>query len=254
MKKLLATTSFLVLGSASVLAADMPMKYKPAPIMAAPVFSWTGCYVGVHAGGGAMRDSYTYANGTGGLAGGQVGCNYQDGNWVFGVEGEGYWSGIKSTYSNWPSFSNGEGYTLTAKNKSDFTIAARVGITFDRTLVYGKAGWAWGHFNFNESGVDCCQYIGEGNYQTFPYSYDKSGTLNGLLLGLGIEHALTQNWTVKMEYNFIRYGAQAFAETYCDYGGCYPNGSFSDHADKHLFKVGVNYLFNMGKAPLVAKY
>jgi outer membrane immunogenic protein len=254
MKKLLATTSFLVLGSASVLAADLPVKYRAAPIMAAPVFSWTGCYVGVHAGGGAMRDSYTDANGTGGLAGGQVGCNYQDGNWVFGVEGEGYWSGIKSTYSNWPSFSNGEGYTLTAKNKSDFTIAARVGITFDRTLVYGKAGWAWGHFNFHESGVDCCHFIGEGLPQTFPYSFDKSGTLNGLLLGLGIEHALTQNWTVKMEYNFIRYGAQAFAETYCDDRGCVPNGSFSDHADKHLFKVGVNYLFNMGKAPVVAKY
>ena len=89
MKHLLATASFLVLGSASVLAADLPVKYKPAPFIAAPVFSWTGCYVGVHGGGGVMRDNWTDENGSGGLAGGQVGCNYQDGNWVFGVEGEG---------------------------------------------------------------------------------------------------------------------------------------------------------------------
>src|SRR5882757_8734026 len=131
MKKLLATASFLVLGSASVLAADLPVKYKPAPIMAAPVFSWTGCYIGVHGGGAAMRDSFTETNGTGGIAGGQVGCNYQDGNWVFGVEGEGYWSGIKSR-SSFTSLNN-EGFSHSdeTRNKYDFSIAARAGIAFD---------------------------------------------------------------------------------------------------------------------------
>jgi outer membrane immunogenic protein len=87
MKKLLASASFIVLSSAGVLAADLPMNYKsPAPAIV-PVFSWTGCYVGVHAGAGAMRDSWTNQNGTGGLAGGQLGCNYQDGNAVFGLGG-----------------------------------------------------------------------------------------------------------------------------------------------------------------------
>jgi outer membrane immunogenic protein len=98
MKKLLASASFIVLSSATVFAADLPMHYSkaPAPYMA-PVFNWTGCYVGVHGGAGAMRDSFTDQTGTGGLAGGQLGCNYQDGNWVFGLEGEGYWSGMKAT-------------------------------------------------------------------------------------------------------------------------------------------------------------
>src|ERR1700681_2316879 len=100
MKNLLASASILVLSSAGVLAADLPMNYKsPAPVVA-PVFSWTGCYVGVHAGAGVMRDTWTEQTGSGGLAGGQVGCNYQDGNWVFGGEAEGYWSGIKSTSAN----------------------------------------------------------------------------------------------------------------------------------------------------------
>jgi outer membrane immunogenic protein len=254
MKHLLATASFLVLGSASVLAADLPVKYKPAPFIAAPVFSWTGCYVGVHGGGGAMRDNNTETNGTGGIAGGQVGCNYQDGNWVFGVEGEGYWSGIKSRYSNLDS--EGFGYTNDTRNKSDFSIAARAGIAFDRTLVYGKAGWVWGRFDFSEFDTLCCSNY--TNYGAFTQTYAAAGTLNGLLLGLGIEHALTQNWTLKLEYNYLRFGSKELAATGCDtyygYLSCYPTGTTTFHADKQLFKVGVNYLFNMGKAPVVAKY
>src|SRR6476661_10110548 len=99
MKKLLLSTSCLVLGSAAVLAADIPMQAK-APIAATPVFSWTGCYVGVHAGGGATTNTEGAQNGKGAVAGGQAGCNYQDGNWVFGGEGEGYWSDIKGTQAS----------------------------------------------------------------------------------------------------------------------------------------------------------
>jgi outer membrane immunogenic protein len=117
MKKFLASASFVVLGAASAMAADLPMKAAPyvAPV---PVFSWTGCYIGVHAGAGVMRDTATNPNnfegasrnsrlssgngngetGTGALAGGQLGCNYQDGNWVIGVEGEGYWTGLKDKF------------------------------------------------------------------------------------------------------------------------------------------------------------
>ena len=47
-------------------------------------------------------------HGTGAIAGGQLGCNYQDGNWVFGLEGEGYWSGIKGTTATSINFSGGE--------------------------------------------------------------------------------------------------------------------------------------------------
>jgi len=253
MKHLLATASFLVLGSAAVLAAYLPVKYKPAPIMAAPVFSWTGCYVGVHGGGGVMRDNWTDENGSGGLAGGQIGCNYQDGNWVFGVEGEGWWSGHKARYSDLNS--EGFGYTQTTRNKHDFSIAARAGIAFDRTLVYGKAGWVWGKFDllYTETGRFDLVAV-QVPVDSFIQTSSASATLNGLLLGFGIEHALTNNWTVKAEYNYLRFGAKEFAFTTCENGYCAPDGSASFHADKHMFKLGVNYLFNMGKAPVVAKY
>src|SRR5579863_9333142 len=170
MNKLLASASFLVLSSASVMAADLPMSYKsPAPAIV-PTYTWTGCYLGVHGGGGAMNDSNSNSSnfegsgngnnafhGTGGIAGGQLGCNYQMTNVVFGVEGEGYWSGIKGTLdSSTNSFGSGSQAGILSEtdfnhnetqNKYDFTIAGRMGIAFDRTLVYGKGGWAWGKFD-----------------------------------------------------------------------------------------------------------
>jgi outer membrane immunogenic protein len=256
MKKLLASALFVVLGSATGLAADLPMKAMPyaAP---APVFSWTGCYVGVHAGAGVMHDTWTDQNGSGGLAGGQLGCNYQDGNWVFGAEGEGYWSGMKATDASSRSFSNltdqfaiGTGLstdTSTAKNKYDFSIAARAGIAFDRTLVYGKAGWVWGQFDFLTTNTSpCCSLTGG----PFLGTTAASDTLNGLLLGVGIEHALTNNWTVKLEYNYLKYGSKELTLTHCDNDSipACSTGTNTYHADKQIFKVGANYLFNMAPA------
>ncbi len=249
-----------VLGVGAASAADLPVKARPyaAPV---PVFTWTGCYIGVHGGGGIMRDNFTGdndsffgsgnrgdANGSGGLAGGQIGCNYQDGNWVFGGEGEGWWSGIRAHDSNLNS--EGFGERFTTKNKYDFSIAARAGIAFDRTLVYGKAGWVWGKFDLVRTENDfCCG---------FSQTDTSSATLNGLLLGLGIEHAFTPNWTVKAEYNYLRYGSKEFAFTRCQGvpgdTECFLLGSASYRADKQIFKLGVNYLFNVGGAPLVAKY
>lgn len=261
MNKLLASASLIVLSSAGVMAADLPMNYKARGPVAAPVFSWTGCYVGVHGGGGTMRASGGVTSndnqtGTGGIAGGQIGCNYQDGNWVFGAEGEGYWSGIKGTSADSNISSNSEGFrdVDTARNKYDFSIAARAGIAFDRTLVYGKAGWVWGKFDFlgTDTNFNCC---GE---PPDIFTNSASGTLDGLLLGAGIEHAITNNWTVKLEYNFLRYGSKELAVAECETfitTSCNPNINTNTYrADKQIFKIGVNYLFNMGGAPLVARY
>jgi outer membrane immunogenic protein len=267
MKKLVASASLLALSCATALAADFPMKAAP---MAPPVFTWTGCYIGAHAGGGSMHDSFTQDNtfstdvvdtngnsgtGTGAVAGGQLGCNYQDGNAVFGLEGEGYWSNLKTTTGN--SFtSTGEGVTnfaATTKNKDDFTVAARVGIAFDRTLVYGKAGWAWGNFSFG-SVNNFTAFPGSG-FTSFTDTIAATKTLNGLLLGAGIEHAFSPNWTVKLEYNFLDFGSAGVSLTGCDTGSpCFNSGTVSQHVYKQIFKVGFNYLFNPWGAPVVARY
>src|ERR1700693_6250661 len=90
---------------ATATAADLPTK---AP--SAPAFSWSGCYVGVNGGGGASGSNFTtavsngphliaadaatvnaFGTGSGNdsnfLAGGQIGCNWQSGTYVYGVEG-----------------------------------------------------------------------------------------------------------------------------------------------------------------------
>jgi outer membrane immunogenic protein len=250
MKKLLFATSCLVLCSAGVKAADFPLQTKAA-VVAAPAFSWTGCYVGAHVGGGTMTNTEGSQNGKGGVAGGQAGCNYQDGNWVFGLEGEGYWSGIKTTSnsSEIPSVLGGGVGTFgnTLSNKNDFSIAARAGITFDRTLIYGKGGWAWG--SFRQTSFDQCCSVGSTLFTSA-----QSGTLDGFLVGAGIEHALTRNWTVKFEYNFIAFGAKELSRFECAGVVCAVTGTNSLSATKQIFKVGANYLFDFGGPPLVAKY
>jgi outer membrane immunogenic protein len=259
MKKLLLATTCLALTSTASMAADMSVPYTKAPVMAAPVFTWTGCYVGAHVGGGTMTSSVVNSegggsnnlNGKGAVAGGQGGCNYQDGNWVFGIEGEGYWSGIN--VNNNTTFFNSSGlvtesFGTSLKNENDFTIAARAGITLDRTLIYGKGGWAWGHLKGTT--FDMCCGVGS---TTSTGSF--SGNLDGFLVGAGIEHALTRNWTVKLEYDYIGFGNKQVPFTSCSPTGvCNTGQSFTFSATKQIFKVSANYLFDFGGAPLVAKY
>ena len=108
MKRMFFTTVSLgVLGLISpAIGADLPI-YSKAPAIAAPMYDWSGFYVGVFGGGGYGNHNYNNANGpagfanftvnyssTGGIAGVEGGYNAQSGNMVFGVEADGFWSGI----------------------------------------------------------------------------------------------------------------------------------------------------------------
>jgi outer membrane immunogenic protein len=233
MKKiLLAGVSVLALSGVSAFAADLPTK-APAYVAApAPMFNWNGCYIGVHAGGGELfDDTWAEAHGSGGVVGGQLGCNYQTGQLVLGIEGEGFWSGMKATWTD------SEGDPFSVKNKSDWDIAARMGVAFDRALVYGKAGWVWGNFNY---------------HQAFPsFSENANVTKGGLLMGLGLEYAVAPNWTVKFEYNYMGFNSKTFTFAFSDGG----TGTADSGQDKHIFKFGLNYKFgDWGKAPVVARY
>jgi outer membrane immunogenic protein len=256
LKKLLLSSTCFVIVSTAAMAADLRLPVK-APIAAAPAFSWTGCYVGAHA-GGSMTHSFAATNfegagsssdnGTGAVAGGQVGCNYQAGNWVFGVEGEGSWSNSKATnsltFSPVALFSPTAGERLTTKNNNDFSITGRAGIAFDRTLIYGKGGWVWGSFD-HSSTFTCCDFLGVPSFTS------ASSNLNGFLVGAGIEHALTRNWTIKFEYNYLDFGSRVSNV------GVTPGGvpvNVTESPTKQILKVGANYLFDFGKAPVFAKY
>src|ERR1700689_1353974 len=205
MKRILFTTVSLgVLGLMSpALGADLPMKAAP---VVTPLYDWSGFYVGVFGGGGMGNHNYNngtpngYANylinydSTGGLGGGEVGYNAQSGNMVVGVEGDGFWSGIKG--SDLSQFNNG---TLPIGNidatnlRYGATLRARGGIAVDRLLLFFTGGWAYGSFLHTSTvpGVAIDQFI---NHQS------------GLTAGAGIAYAITNNLIGKFEYRYYAYG------------------------------------------------
>src|SRR5262249_23542429 len=116
-KLFLGSVALVALGlvAPAAFAAERPVPYTPPP-PPVPVYTWTGCYVGASAGtsygtsthstvgnsvltsnvagptplpaavGGNIADSF---NLSGFIGGGQIGCNYQFGQWVIGVEADG---------------------------------------------------------------------------------------------------------------------------------------------------------------------
>jgi outer membrane immunogenic protein len=241
----LAVSAILSVGTAS--AADIPMKAAPR---VAPAFSWTGCYLGVHGGGGVLLDkgfnnlAAADKHGIGALAGGQIGCNYQTGMLVLGIEGEGFWSGMEVKSESFFTNDPRPFETSSIRNKYDYDVAGRFGLAFDRALVYGKAGWVASRFDWYSRTLNFC-----GNCQTTT----GSATLDGLLIGIGLEYAFLNNWTAKFEYDYLGFGAKNVNFTTVFTNGTSFNQLQNVSADKHIFKVGVNYLFNAG-SPVVARY
>jgi len=167
---LLAATALTTAGLSAATAADLPSQAPPpAPIIAAPIFTWTGFYIGGNLGAG-WRDSnddpviLTGPGIPGGLAGGtlifgnnndatftgggQIGYNYQIGSFVIGAEAD--IQGIDSGNNSNAVFIPGPGFTGTFvpgefENGADWWGSARLraGVAFDRFLVYATGGLAY---------------------------------------------------------------------------------------------------------------
>jgi outer membrane immunogenic protein len=163
----------------------MPTK---APVYA-PIYNWTGAYVGINGGGGWGRSdvSAPFASGgfntSGGVVGGTLGYNYQMGQTVFGVEGDVDWSNIRG------SSVCGAGFSCETKNSWLATARGRVGYAFDRFLPYVTGGLAVGDIKSSVSGVD-----------------SSTNTKAGWALGGGVEYAIAGPWTAKVEYLYADLG------------------------------------------------
>jgi outer membrane immunogenic protein len=266
MKKLFITgATFAALAVAPAMAADMPVKAMPM----APIFSWTGCYVGLHVGigidknandfGTAIASGATEGGGVGegasvgefgpfsgsvggGVAGGQIGCNYQVApSWVIGLEGEGLWSDMSGGAtraedgSDPGSFSRFESLNRWAANA-----AFRLGYAQDRSLWYGKVGVAFGDFKYTEWHDDFPTLHSCPGGGTCSVSF--TDTRTGLLLGVGWEYALTNNMSMKFEYDYINYQTANIP---------YPSASaaiqsFSVRDTQNIVKFGINWRLNAG--------
>ncbi len=225
----------------SAFAADLAprMAYKASPAAVAPQFSWTGCYVGGNAGyGQASRNWNTTAttpvtafisqhtSGGGFVGGGQLGCDYQSGNWVVGIEGM-----FDGSTINYNTSLNGilPGASLTDKVDGFGTVTGRLGWAADRSLLYVKAGGAWDRTN------------GAINGPAGFSSESHSANNSGWVVGGGWEYALTQQWSGKIEYDYMGFGNRTVG---------YPltTAGTVTFAKQNLQTIlaGLNYHFNFG--------
>lgn len=214
---LVATVAF---GFGSIAnAADIPLKARP---MAAPVYSWTGFYAGGNVGygwgtssigsavtpaAGPVFDTGSDRTNVNGVIGGlQAGYNWQTGALVLGLETDIQISGQNgSGTAACPFAACGAGGTLSHSEKLSWfgTTRGRVGWAFDRWMVYGTGGAAYG-----EVKVD-----GALNVPAAPgvMPFNGSSTRVGWTAGAGVEAALIANWTWKLEYLHMDFGSATFA-------------------------------------------
>jgi outer membrane immunogenic protein len=214
-----------LLGTVSAQAADLaPAPVEPYAPAVLP-FSWTGFYVGAHAGyGTGSSDLFIDAKGAGDIGdwssdgffgGAQIGYNQQFGGFVIGAEIDGSFSGIEGDLSL-------AGERIAETELTWFgTARLRAGFAWDRALFYGTGGVAVGEVeNTLAPGLD--------------ESVSGSDTSVGWTAGLGMEYAITDNWSAKVEYLHVDLGDNSFTVEDTDI-------EFNNEFD--LFRVGVNYRF-----------
>jgi outer membrane immunogenic protein len=182
-------------------AADLPAK---APAYIDPPASWAGFYIGLHAGAN-WQQAHThnfYSNdntttATGFIGGGQIGYNWQRGNFVLGIEADGSWLTGKGNNTTGP-FGVGPGaYSIGPTNKIEWlsTVRSRFGLAVGDTMAYATAGVAFGGVK-NSLGLD-----------TAPNGLkSESKTRVGWAVGGGVEHMWTRNWTIALEGLFVDLG------------------------------------------------
>jgi outer membrane immunogenic protein len=245
MSRLLACAGALTLAlSTSAFAADMPARVAKAPAMvAAPMFNWTGFYVGLHAGYG-WGDKTWSSGGFGSLdfdvdgflGGGQIGADYQTGPLVWRAEAD-----ISAT-----DIDGGRnlGPILSINTDIDWIATATLGlgVTNGPALFYVKGGAAWAGEDHRGSVI----IIG---------SASASETRSGWVVGAGLEYMLASNWSAKLEYNYLDFG-----EDRVSLGGL----PVDIEQEIHVVKFGVNYRFASGgkypigktpaASPVVTKY
>jgi outer membrane immunogenic protein len=237
----------LALG-APAFGADLPAK---APPVVAPVYDWSGFYVGVFGGGGfgnhnlnnalgpAGYADYTYNyDASGAVAGGEVGDQLQSGNYVVGFVADGMWSGIKGNdhFQTVDAFGNSSNDATSLRFAG--TVRALGGIAVDRLLLFFTGGWAYGQLDHTNTdtvfGVDS-------------FSNNRSG-LTG---GGGIAYAITNNLIGKLEYKYYDFGS--FTRAGVSGTGFTPNGQlpYTIASTYSVLTLGLDYKFG---GPVVAKY
>jgi outer membrane immunogenic protein len=252
MKKFAVASVALVAASlgGQALAADMPLK-APPPVI---IYNWTGCYVGLFAGDSSGRSKvsdvltgvqFAQYNMSGFLGGADVGCNYQVGNWVFGVEGD--WA-VTNKDGQGFDFPLNLGFIDQTHERWMATARARIGYAItDKWLWYVTGGGAW-------ISVQQTTWAGVGAPLPIAAAAQQSQTMSGYAVGVGTEYAVGYGWSIKSEFLYVDVGTKQFF-------GPGANGTLNPgflgenvRVRDYVWKVGMNKKFDWWYPPVVAKY
>ncbi|MDP1882473.1 MAG: outer membrane beta-barrel protein, partial [Bradyrhizobium sp.] len=246
--------------------------YK-APV-ASTAYDWSGFYIGANAGygwgtsnatasttgvGNPDAEVFHESNGTFGfnpkgfIGGMQGGFNYQTGMLVYGLEADAQFSNLEASRDTGflPAHAGQTGRLRDTLDPSwQVTIRPRLGVAFDRTLLYATGGMAISEVRLSQLN-EICQVA---NCPASKFDGSVSSTKVGWVLGGGIEHGLIGNWTVKAEYLYVDLGSVDLRRNLIDdVGGTnrvFP-GVFVDstaNLKAHIARFGFNYRFNPGTA------
>jgi outer membrane immunogenic protein len=252
MKRILIAGAFALAAGGQALAADLPQPMAPPPPRApstyvpttAPGYNWGGVYFGINGGYDLGYSNWSDPNNpgatssgsfspSGALVGGTLGGNYQMGQFVLGIEGDVDYSFLKGSVSP-TSLYCGVGSCQTSENWLA-TARGRIGYAFDRILLYGTGGGAFGNIIASDSSPGL--------------TGTQSTSVFGWTAGAGIEAALSQNWTAKIEYLYVSLGNGS-----CNTAG--PCGTYaigplagttvndSVSLKENLVRAGINYKFS----------
>jgi opacity protein-like surface antigen/outer membrane receptor protein involved in Fe transport len=208
-------------------------------------FDWSGLYVGADGGYGwhFANGTLTTAAGTplavydynvnGPIAGVFGGGNYQVGRVVAGVEGD--WQGSNLTGNNErqaalnaAGIAPGGSYTVSTTIKDYESVRGRVGIAFDRFLLFGTAGWAWG----DPSVAYALLYSGP--------LVSNASKASGWTAGVGLDYAITNNVFGRIEYRYTNLEMTGFVNAATDTADNASRVPISD------VRVGLAYKFGGG--------
>ncbi len=243
---ILASASVIALAAAANAAdlspAPSAVSYKDTPYYGV---NWDGLYVGVNGGYGWDVSDIGSTMGPlgpkpeGGFGGGQIGYNLQRGNIVFGAEADFQGADITNSKSvAVPPPPLQPVFTLGSKSTLDWfgTVRGRLGYAFDRTLVYGTGGLAYGHISDETS----CSAAPNPWNMTCASGYGKHETdATGYVVGGGVEHKFNPSWSVKAEYQYLNLGQESF----------FAKEAKEDYAVSTV-RAGLNYHIGGGFEPL----
>jgi outer membrane immunogenic protein len=263
MKQALLAALLSVAVPSTVLAADVSFGAPPPP----SAFDWTGLYFGGHIGGGWVDNAFSdfsggppgfggpgnqvlvtqSTNSSGFLGGAQGGYNYQIGRLVLGSEFDFSWASLNGTstanYADFIADPTNKSQSLSADTDWIGTATTRLGVARNNWLFYSKFGAAWVNTSYTQN----------NNHFTTGFDiFDGTGskTLIGWTVGTGIEWAFLNNWTAKLEYDYIDLGTNAITISGTrDPGQTYASPlSFTTNNYQSISEVkfGLNYKLNPG--------